>query len=287
MKNKIKSNKLKIVIDYTFIIIGTYLMSLSVNFFLLPNMITTGGITGIGTILYHLYEIDISVTMIILNIPLYIIGSKVLGFKFTFRSIIATIIFTIFLEVITYENLTRKIGTDMIISAIYGGIILGIRLSLVFKAGASTGGTDLLANIINKHNNNLNIDKLMLYIDGVIISLLIILLKDLNIGLYSIIAIYLSSKMISLIFEGVNYTKVINIITKNNEKIIKYIIKELDRSATITNVHGAYEGKDKVNITCIASLPEIALIKKIINKYDDKAFVYILNTHEVIGKGFK
>ena len=234
MKNKIKSYKIKLIIDYIYIIIGAYLMSLSVNFFLLPNMITTGGITGIGTILYYLYNINISVTMVVFNIPLYIIGVKVLGIKFTFRSIIATILFTIFLEVLTYESLTRNINTDIIISTIYGGITLGIGLSLVFKAGASTGGTDLIANIINKYNKNLNIDKLMLYIDGFVILLLIIILKDLNLGLYSIIAIYLSSKMISLIFEGINYTKVINIITKNNKKVINYIITDLNRSATIT-----------------------------------------------------
>ena len=233
MKKILKNNKLKIVIDYIYIIIGTDLMSLSVNFFLLPNMITTGGVTGIGTIIYYLYNINISITMLVLNVPLYLIGCKVLGFKFTFRSMIATSIFTFFLEIINYENIQTRIGTDMVISAIYGGIVLGIGLSLVFKAGASTGGTDLLANIINKYNKSLNIDKLMLYIDGIIVLLLIIMLKNLNLGLYSIIAIYLSSKMINLIFEGVNYTKVINIITKNNEEISKYIINELDRSATI------------------------------------------------------
>ena len=208
-------------------------MSLSVNFFLLPNMITTGGVTGIGTIIYYLYNINISITMLVLNIPLYIVGIKVLGFKFTFRSIIATSIFTLFLEIINYETITRSLTTDIIIATIYGGITLGLGLALVFKAGASTGGTDLLANIINKYNKSLNIDKLMLYIDGIIILLLIIMLKNLNLGLYSIIAIYLSSKMINLIFEGVNYTKVINIITKNDEEISKYIINELDRSATI------------------------------------------------------
>lgn len=274
-------------IEYLYIIIGTYLMSLSVNLFMLPNKITTGGATGIGTILYYLMGINMSLTVAVINIPLFIIAIKKLGFKFSFRTIIATLFFTVFIEIFKYETIIKSSNVDTIISAIYGGIILGIGLSLVFKAGASTGGTDLIANIIRKNNKQLNINQIMLCIDAVIIIILIITLKNINIGLYSIISIYISSKLIEFIFEGVNYTKVITIISNSSKEISEDIIKILNRTTTLSNVKGAFNDKIQTKITCIVTMPEIARVKNIVKKYDNNAIVYVINTYEVLGNGFK
>lgn len=283
-KNDYKKN---IIIEYFFIIIGTYLMSFSVNFFMLPNRITTGGATGIGTILYYLFNINMSYTVAIVNIPLFIVAIKKLGFKFSFRSIIATVLFTFFIEVFKYETIIRTSNMDIIISSIYGGLILGFGLSLVFKAGASTGGTDLIASIIRKNSKKLNINQIMLYIDAIIVVLLIITLNDINIGLYSIIAIYISSKMIEFIFEGVNYTKVITIISNNSKLISDDIINVLHRTTTLSSAKGAYDNKSQIKITCIVTMPEIASVKNIVKMHDDNAIVYVINTYEVLGNGFK
>jgi uncharacterized membrane-anchored protein YitT (DUF2179 family) len=175
----------------------------------------------------------------------------------------------------------------MFISAIYGGLLLGIGISLVFKAGASTGGSDLLAQILQKKDGNFNLSKLMLIIDSVIIAGLIIAFNDINLGLYSIIAIYISSKMIDLVFEGVNYTKVVNIVTKNDTTITNQIIDELKRGATVTKCIGAYTKQEYINITCVVNLREIARVKRIAYDFDPNAFIYISNINEVWGKGFK
>jgi len=275
------------IIDTLLIIIGTFIMSLSINFFLLPNRITTGGASGIATILYYKFSFNVGLSILIINIPLFIVSIKKLGFKFSFKSIFTTLLFTTFIDIVTYNGYILHNRTDMVISSIYGGLILGLGLSLVFKAGASSGGTDLLAHILQKKRGNLNLSKIMLFIDMIIIIALIILFKDINLGLYSAIAIYISSKTIGVVFEGVNYTKVINIITKNNYEITNKIIDIMKRGATVTKCMGAYSKEEYINITCIATLPEISKIKKIVYDIDSNAFIYISNANEVWGNGFK
>lgn len=269
------------------IIFGTFIMSIGINFFLLPNKITTGGATGVATIFFYKFNIDMGLAIFAINIPLYIIAIRKFGLKFCFKSIVATMLFTIFIEIVNFQNYVQTHDIEPFLSAIYGGILIGLGISFVFKAGASTGGTDLLAQILQKKESHLNLSKLILYIDLVIIIGLIIVFGDLNLGLYSAIAIYFSTKTIETVFEGVNYTKVINIITKNDDAITNSIIKELERGATVTKCIGAYTKNEIINITCIVSLNEIAKVKKIAYSIDPNAFIYITNAIEVWGEGFK
>ncbi len=287
LKELLNNKKMVYIKDYLMIIIGTLLMSISINMFLLPNKITTGGASGIGTILYYLMEIDMSLTILVINIPLFIIAIFKLGFKFSFKSIVATLLFTLFLDIFTFASITRNTSIDFFNSAIYGGIILGFGLSIVFKAGASTGGTDLIASIIKKQNNFININKVMLYIDGAIILLLIATFNDINIVLYSVIAIYVSSKVIGFVFEGINYTRIVNIITIENKLIVNDIFSKLNRSVTITKSLGGYTNKEYTIIMCLVTIPELSDIKKIVKNYDKNAIIYVTSANEVIGNGFK
>lgn len=273
--------------DLLLTVAGTFLMSIAINFFLLPNKITTGGASGIATILFYKFNIDMGLSIFLINIPLFIIAIKKFGIKFCFKSIVGTMLFTIFIEIVNFETYTATHAIDSFISAIYGGLLLGVGLSLVFKAGSSTGGTDLLAQILQNKEGNLNLSKLMLYIDLVIIIGLIISFGDINLGLYSAVAIYLATKAIETVFEGVNYTKVVNIITKNDDAITNNIIKEVKRGATVTKCIGAYTRGEYINITCVVNLNEIANVKKIAYSIDPNAFIFITNAVEVWGKGFK
>lgn len=282
---KIKVSKL--LIDGVLIIIGTFIMAVSINFFLLPNKITTGGASGVATILYYKFNINMSVSILLLNLPLFIISIKKFGLKFSLKSIITTILFTIFIELVNFNDYILHNRTDMFISSIYGGLLLGIGISLVFKAESSSGGSDLLAQILRKKGGTLNLSKIMLSIDSIIIAALMIEFKDINLGLYSVVSIYVSSKMVDLIFDGVNYTKVVNIITKNNTEITNEIIDVLKRGATVTKCVGAYTMEEYINITCVVTLREIARVKRIAYNIDPEAFIYISNINEVWGKGFK
>lgn len=277
----------KTLSEWFLIVVGTFLMSLSINFFLLPNKITVGGVSGISTILFYKFNLSMGFTILIFNIPLFIIAIKKFGFKFSIKSIVASILFAVFLDMIMFNNYIEKNKIDMVISAVYGGILLGVGLSLVFKAGASTGGSDLLAQILQNKDSKFNLSKILLIIDLTIIIFLIIFFKDINIGLYSITAIYMSTKIVEIIFEGVNRTKVVNVITKNDDKISNKIISVLNRGLTVTKCIGAYSRDEYIHITCVVTYSEINKLKEIVKNIDSNAFIYISNINKVWGKGFQ
>lgn len=283
MKDKIS----KIMIDTILIISGTFIMSFSINFFLVPNKIITGGASGVATILYYKFNLNIGLSIFIINIPLFLISIKKFGFKFNFKSIITTVLFASFIEIFGNNSYVINTKIDMIISSIYGGLLLGLGISLIFKAGASSGGSDLLAQVLYKKGGNLNLSKIMLCIDSIIIIAIMIQFNDINLGLYSVIAIFISSKVIDIIFEGINYTKVVNIVTKKEYEITKQIIDILKRGATVTNCIGAYSKSDYINIMCIVTLPEISKLTQIVYEIDKGALIYIQNVNRVWGEGFK
>lgn len=279
------------ILDFTknfiLIVLGAYLISLSINMFLLPHKMTTGGASGIATILYYLSNIPMGITILAINLPLFVIAIVKLGKKFVIKTIFSTVLLSVFLELFKYDQVIQTTQIDLLMSCIFGGIISGIGLSLTFKAGASSGGSDLLANIIYKLTKIQSLSKVLMGIEIVIISGVIICFKDINLGLYSIIALFISTKVIDVIFDGIYNTKVATIITKKGDQIVESILSELGRGATITNSIGAHSGEENTTITCVITRNQIASLKQIIRDNDNRAMMYITNANEAIGKGFK
>lgn len=273
--------------DAILIILGAYLVSLSINMFLLPHKMSTGGASGIATILFYTLKIPMGVTILIINLPLFLMSIIKLGRSFTFKTISATVLLSVFLEIFKYDSVITKAPIDLLMSCIFGGIITGLGLALVLKSGASSGGSDLLANLIYRCTSVQSISQALLVIEAIIISTMILVFKDLNLGLYSLISLFISTKILDFVFEGVDMTKVATIITKNSNEIIDAILNELKRGATITNSVGAHSGEENVTITCIISRSQISKLKEIIKEKDDKAIMYITTANEAIGKGFK
>lgn len=284
-KIKVKNN----ILEWVYIILGSFLVAVAINFFFLPNKITNGGASGIATIFYYFYQIPMGLTVMIINIPLFIISIWKLGIKFSIRTIISTTLLSIFLEIIKLENIitTYQGIEDYFIAAIFGGLILGIGLSFVFKGNASTGGSDLLANIIYKVRKNVNLSTILLTIDAAIIIFSIIAFKSINIGLYSIIGIFVSNKVIDLLFEGINFSKAFYIITDKNEEIIRDIEEILERGSTTISGIGSYSDEECRVIISVVERNQVSKMKSIIYSHDKNAFVYITTAHEVIGNGFK
>lgn len=279
------------ILDFTknfiLIVLGAYLISLSINMFLLPHKMTTGGASGIATILYYLSNIPMGITILAINLPLFVIAIVKLGKKFVIKTIFSTVLLSVFLELFKHDQVIQTTQIDLLMSCIFGGIISGIGLSLTFKAGASSGGSDLLANIIYKLTKVQSLSKVLMGIEIVIISGVIICFKDINLGLYSIIALFISTKVIDVIFDGIYNTKVATIITKKGDQIVESILSELGRGATITNSIGAHSGEENTTITCVITRNQIASLKQIIRDNDNRAMMYITNANEAIGKGFK
>lgn len=274
----------KYIIETIMIIIGALFIAIGTAFFLLPNQLSSGGFSGITTIIYYLIGFPMGTTMIIINLPLFIIALLKIGKKFFFKALVGTAVLSIFLN--AFEGVSA-ITHDRLLACIYGGILIGIGTAIILRANASTGGSELLGNIIASFKPMARTGKLIILIDTIVVILNVLFFREIEVGLYSAIAIYLSGQMIDIIFEGTNFTKMIFIVSNKYEEIAKNIGIKIGRGSTGIYAQGMYHETDKMILWCVASRREIIRIKQIAKKLDEKAFIVISNAREVLGQGFK
>lgn len=259
-------------------------MALSVNLFLLPNQLSTGGFAGIGTIVYYLLDIPVGTIVLILNIPLFIISIFKNGKRFFFGAVFGTVSLSYFLNV--FEGI--KVPTsDRLLACIYGGIFSGIGSAVILRAGSSTGGTDLLAQIIKTFKPNAKTGTLIVIFDTVIIFFNLLFFREIEVVLYSAIAIYILGKVLDIFFEGIDFAKMFLIISPKYEEISNRINKEIRRGTTVIYGKGMYKKAEKKILLCVASRGEVRQIMTIIKSVDKQAFIIITNAREVFGEGFK
>ena len=283
--NCLVKQKIKIfVIELFSIILGTFLMASSTAFFLLPNKLSTGGFSGIATIAYYFFNIPVGTATIILNLPLFIFAFFRVGKNFIGKSIIGTLLLSFF---INYLEQFKGLTTDSLLASIYGGILMGIGTAIVLKAHSSTGGSDLLSYIVRSYNDKFKSSDLIIFIDTIIIILNIMFFREIEIGLYSVIAIYLMGKMIDIVFEGVNFTKVLFIISDKYEDIAKIVGDDVKRGSTGIYIRGMHSNCNKTMLFCVGTRNEVLEIKRIATMIDPKAFIVIFNARETWGKGFE
>ncbi len=221
-------------------IIGCLLMAIGTCVFLLPNKLSSGGFSGIATIFYYLFNIRLGTTILILNIPLFTVAFLKLGKRFFFKTIISTIIFSYFLDI--FDNVYVFVQ-DKLLASIYGGILIGIGSACILKSESSTGGTDLTVHLIRYFKPYIKMGNILVFIDLGIVFLNLFFLRNIEIGLYSFIAIYIVGKMIDILFEGVNFSKMIYIISDEYEKISEVINIEFERGVTGFYSKGMYTRK--------------------------------------------
>ena len=289
MKRTRKIKKYKLLIKkYTFeillIMLGTMIMSIATALFLLPNQLSSGGFSGIATIAYYLFNWKMGTVILLLNIPFFIIAFIRIGKEFVFKSILGTVFLSQFID---FFDKFKPLTTDRFLACIYGGILIGVGTSLILKAHASTGGSDLVSYIIRSFKPSLSTGNLIVIFDAIVITLNVIFLKELEIGLYSAISIYLMGKVIDVVFEGIGFSKMIFIISSKYKNISDEISKNVLRGVTGIYSKGMYTNERKIMLMCIASRREIIEIKQIANKIDPQSFTVITNVREVYGKGFK
>ena len=266
------------------IVIGCLLMAAGTSLFLLPNQLSSGGFAGISTIIYYLFGMPLGTTMLILNIPLFILTFIRVGKETAVKGIIGTIALSLFIDILERFN---PLTEDRLLACIYGGILVGLGTAIVLKANASTGGTDLLSYIVRSFKPHYRASNLIVIIDTAIVLLNVIFFKEVEIGLYSAIAIYLSGKMIDVIFEGIYFTKTMFIVSNKYKEIAQEIGRKLDRGSTAIYAKGMYTREKKMMLWCVASRGEVAKIKQIAQEIDPRAFIVISSAREAWGKGFK
>lgn len=277
--------KIIIIKDIIFSAVGCIFISAGIVFFLLPLKISAGGFSGIATITYYLFNLKLGTVIWILNIPLLIIGFFRIGKYFFLKTMFATWFLSFCIDFFESLNIFLNIE-DILLSAIYGGVIIGIGTTCIFKANNSTGGTELLIQIILSYKDNIKVSKLLSIIDSIIVGLNLIVFKQIEIGLYSFIVIFLNSKIVDLFIEGVNFTKIVYIISDKSTEISNKILKELDRGATGIYGKGMYKNKDKLILMCVIKKRDLIRLKEIVRSIDNAAFMIISDAIDVYGLGF-
>ena len=282
------NGKKPVGLDYLMIIVGTGLMSLAINSVFDAAGMVTGGFSGIAIIIKawtkNLIEggIPLWVTNCVLNLPLFVIAWKVRGFSFIKRAILGEISLSVWLAIQPVWNLA---GNDLLLSALYGGVIQGVGIGLVFLGGGTTGGTDMMAAIIQKFLKHYSFAQIMQVIDAMVV-LVGMYVFGVHKALYAIIAVYLVTKVSDGLIEGLKFSKAAYIITGKPKEISDMIINDLDRGVTGINAKGMYSGQDKLMLFCVVNKKEIIMLKEKVDKIDPDAFVIVTDAREVHGEGF-
>lgn len=276
-----KQTKNEQVKSYLLITLGCVLGGAAYPLFLVPNNIAPGGLTGVATIFNYLWNWPVGLVSIVLNLPLFLISFRSMGGVFVFRSFVATVLFSVCIDLIQLPPLID----DMLLASVYGAILLGLGLGLIMRGGATTGGSDMIARMVNKRFPLLTVGTFLFIVDCCVI-LAAGFTMSAEKALYALINIFVSAKVVDLVLAGFGSAKACFIITGQAERIADRILHELDRGATLVPAKGAYSKEDRTVLISVVSNAEVIPLKRIVRSEDEKAFVFISDTHETLGEGF-
>ena len=266
--------------DILFYIAGGFIYSTAVLLFLSENGISPGGLTGIATILNYLFSLPIGAVVFVLNIPLLAAAFIKFGGIFIAKTAVATAIMSLMLDISGLFLPTIKI--DPILAALFGGLLMGLGISLFMLRGATTGGTDIIAKLINRRFPHLTVGRLMLAADAAAL-----VYKNIESALYAVIAIYTSSRVMDVILYGADRGKIIYVITDNSKELSDSIMSLINRGVTLLNVTGAYTGAQRQMLMCTVRRNEVAAVCRLATECDKNAFIIVGEAGEVLGEGFK
>ncbi len=263
------------------IVIGCMIGAAAYPTFLDPGKIAPGGLTGVAMILKHLWGWDIGITSLILNIPLFIVGYKAMGRIFAFRSLVATILFSLAIDMMPLN----PIPVEPILGTLYGGILLGIGLGFILRGGATTGGTDMVARLVHKYLPFMSVGMFLFLIDCVVVVAAWIFIGSSE-ALYALICIFVSGKAVDMVMLGLSSNKACFVITDAWENVSRRLMDEMERGVTQLSAKGAYTGTERPVVLCVLPPQEVSRLKEIVRQEDEKAFMFITEAHEALGEGF-
>lgn len=280
-----RKNASKIIIDLLYFVIGAATYSVAVNMFLSSNGISPGGFTGIATVVNYLTNIPTGVMLFVFNIPVLVLGYIKMGGMFIVKTSFVTALVSLCLDV--SARLLPPFKTDGILAALFGGILMGLGLSLVLLRGATTGGIDIIAKLINRKYRHLSVGKIILMADGFVILLNAFVYKNTESALYSVVAIYAGTRVMDILLYGADKGKIIYIVTSQPDLICREINNTVGRGVTRLSVVGGYTGEARTMLMCTVRAHEAAAVHDAIREYDEKAFVVVCDAGEIIGEGFR
>ncbi len=272
--------------DYLWIFLGSVLYSVSFDWFYVPNQIGFGGLTALGMILNHLSPaIPIGAVVLVLNIPIFILGWKFLGGHTLVSSLFAMTATSVLVDLIAAMYTFPTM--DPMLAAVFGGVMLGISLGMIFSKGATTGGTDLIARLLKLPFAWLPVGKLLLAVDLLMLLAVSIAFRSLNSALYGMISLYISTLVMDGVLYGLDQSKVAYIVTSQPQAITEEIDRQLDRGVTYLHGEGSFSGEQKLVLMCAFKQRQIVPLKALVNELDPAAFLIVCDAHEVLGQGFR
>jgi len=275
----------RVLSDIAYAILGSFLVAAGLTMFTIPNDIAPGGVSGLATALAHITPIRISVWNLLLNIPLMLAAWRNLGRRSVLFTLLSTVMLSLFLD-ITAVLLPAYTG-NALTAGIYGGVTSGLGIGLLFLRGISTGGTDLLALILKKPFPNIASGTMLLMIDAAVVVIAMIIFSDIEVALNSAVSLYVTSKVIDSIAAGFDYAKVIYIVSEKGEAISAQLNAVTDRGTTLVPATGGYTGRGKHLVITVTKRNVLSQTLQLIKRIDPNAFMFVVNSTEVHGEGFK
>ncbi len=282
-KIKIKSI-LKEIFEYLMVAIGCSVMALGFNTFSIPHQIAPGGFSGISAVVFYLTGFPVGLCSFIMSIPWFLILVKTSGFKTFFKSVFGTAVLSFMIDLTANMPIIK---TDMFLGSVFGGLVMGLGMGIVFFFKGTTGGTDLIAFILHRRFKTISSGFLLMVIDTCVVILAGLFLNNPEVSLYSAITVFVCMKVIDLTENGFNYTKAFYVISPKNELIKQQIYTRLDRGVTFLYSKGGYTNEENNIMLCLVSRMQISEMKQIIKECDPNAFVFLVDVHEVLGEGFQ
>ncbi|HET7580587.1 MAG TPA: YitT family protein [Bacillales bacterium] len=268
-----------------FILLGSAIYAFGIVHFNIEDNLAEGGLTGVTLILLALFHIDPGISNLVLNIPLFLIGWRLLGRNAFIYTLIGTVGFSVFVSFFRhYVELSIPLHHDMTLAALFAGVFAGVGLGIIFRYGGTTGGSDIIARIADKYFG-ISVGKTFFATDAIVIASSLIYL-DYREAMYTLVAVFVGSRVIDFIQKGAYAAKAATIISSRNKEISQKILEEMDRGATLLKGIGSFTGEDKEVLYCVVSRNEIFRLKNVIKQVDPHAFVAVNDIHETLGEGF-
>lgn len=274
----------KLAVEYLCIAVGSFILAFAINYFLVPMKISTGGISGIGTVLYYFFDIPLSLTTLVINVVLFVFGYRTLKRSQMAKTIAGIIFLSLFLEV---TSAFGGYGEDILIAALFGGLLVGVGVGLTVLKGASTGGSDFAALMLNRIMPHISVATFIMIIDGIVIAISAFAFENYTIMFYSVISLYIAGKVTDFIMVRGDWAKSVYIISEKHDCIAREIIEGMDRGVTGIYGKGVYNDRDRMILMCIVRSREIPKLIDAVKKHDSRAFTIISEVREVHGEGFK
>ena len=275
---------LKALLDFIFFVGGSILFAIGMQTFIAPNQIAPGGISAIAIVLNYLTNLPIGLWSFLLNVPLLLLGARFLGMAFTWKTLETVVIMSVLTDAFSWLPVYQG---DVLLAALFGGLLMGAGMALVFLRDSTTGGVDILSRLIQLRLPYLPMGKLLLLIDIVVICISALVFGKIEVVLYSLVAVAVSSYTIDSVMYGLDRGKLVHIFSAKNQGIAKRVIEELNRGCTLLNATGAYSGEPQQALLVAVRLQQYHRLKEIVHEEDPQAFLIVTDSSEELGEGFK